>query len=207
MIHHATWCYWPQFNASRWAPPDGVVNLTMQAVSYIGANISNATMRASLGYSSANGTAIILNVTLTTNATGGATAVIDLGALPADKRPTLGAVASANVKWIGPTRERIVRTASVHIQDAEWRLELERSLDTSLPGVAFGTSVRVFSNENDTEVENVPIRCSAFILLPVSNCCRSCDRIPHADYLSVWGQIHCTKTVDIAQAMNAKLLL
>lgn len=75
-----------QVTVPRWIVPTGRVELAVQATSYIGADISNATMKATW----TAGVYAIGALSLTTDAAGAASSVIDLGALPADKRPKAG---------------------------------------------------------------------------------------------------------------------
>ena len=90
------------------APPDSTVEVKVEAISYIGADVGDASMTLSWTVPLAKGT-----IPLVTNAKGVAFAKIPLGDLPAQNATKLGDTLSIEVVWIGPTRERIKETKPV----------------------------------------------------------------------------------------------
>lgn len=85
------------------------MSLTATAVSYIGASVVSASLTASWRTDKASGLLHLL-----TNFEGVATGVIDLGALPAtNQSEPYSSPLEVDVEWIGPTRERITRSASI----------------------------------------------------------------------------------------------
>lgn len=83
--------------------PAAKIPINLQAVSYIGADVSNADVTLTWTTPKASG-----SLNATTNSKGNATATIDLGALPAENATAAGDSLSLTAVWIGPTRERIV---------------------------------------------------------------------------------------------------
>jgi len=145
-----------------WVPPRGVATLSVSAASYIGASVGGASLSA-VWTAGGRGRG---ELNITTDASGAGAVTIDLGALPADEAPAEGDSLSVSVEWIGPTRERIVAAADARIAPAPLRLELRRSLETELPGVAFGVAVDVFSNVDGGAVPGARVRVS---LAPAAN--------------------------------------
>ncbi|EFJ40727.1 hypothetical protein VOLCADRAFT_99419 [Volvox carteri f. nagariensis] len=97
-----------KLSTPAWSPPTSVVSFTATAVSYIGASVSGAALTAVWRTPRASGL-----LTLTTDAAGRAEGTVDLGALPAANRSEPYDNLSIDVEWIGPTRERITRSATV----------------------------------------------------------------------------------------------
>ena len=97
-----------QIVAPPWVSPIGTFTVTATAVSYIGAAVGGAPMTLTWRHARASGV-----LRITTDANGVATATVDLGALPEANRTTVYDAISVSVEWIGPTRERIVESASI----------------------------------------------------------------------------------------------
>ncbi|KXZ55787.1 hypothetical protein GPECTOR_2g1337 [Gonium pectorale] len=135
-----------------WILPTGSAAVKMTAVSYVGASVGGAVMTLTWRTAMASGV-----VPLTTDAGGVAATTIDLGALPPANRSTAPDTLSVDVEWIGPTRERITRSASVHIADGPARLDLSLSLSTDLPGVAFAPSATLTSNVDGSPLPGIPV--------------------------------------------------
>lgn len=103
-----------QLVADPWVTPNGTVSFNATAVSYIGASVGNSTITVTWSVPSFSGAQGVLS--LTTNADGFAAGAIDLApaaAAAAAQGQTLFGEVSVNVEWIGPTRERITKSASV----------------------------------------------------------------------------------------------
>mmetsp|Transcript_14647 Transcript_14647/g.36469 ORF Transcript_14647/g.36469 Transcript_14647/m.36469 type:complete len:2268 (-) Transcript_14647:639-7442(-) len=149
-----------------WARPNASVPLTASAASYLGSSVAGVNMTAVWSTPKARGL-----VNLTTDAAGMAAATIDLSALPPANASEAGDSLAVSVEWVGPTRERITRTATVRLEEAPRRLELARTLDTHTPGVRFGVTARVVSNEDGEEVQDVPLTIT---LAPNASASASC---------------------------------
>ncbi|KXZ56112.1 hypothetical protein GPECTOR_2g994 [Gonium pectorale] len=122
--------------APSWSLKTGRVVVNVTAVSYIGASLEGQAV--TLSWSAYPSGA---RLSLTTDASGAASATIDLGALPEQNRTYMSSSMGISVEWVGPTRERITKYASVSLVDAPLLLSLTRSLATDIPGVTFAVSV------------------------------------------------------------------
>ncbi|KAG2426455.1 hypothetical protein HXX76_011686 [Chlamydomonas incerta] len=141
-----------QLDAPAWVSPTGTFTVTATAVSYIGAAVGGAPMTLTWRHARAAGV-----LRITTDANGIATATVDLGALPEANRTTLYDSVGVSVEWVGPTRERIVETASIKVADAEYSLSYSLSLTPNLPGVPFGVSAILTSNTDGSVLPGVPV--------------------------------------------------
>jgi len=135
-----------------WVKPGAAVPISATAMSYIGTQVNGVSMTVVWNTPKAKG-----NLTITTDTNGTATGTIDLGALPPKNATQSGDTLTVNVEWIGPTRERITQRGTTSIQAAARRVNVQRNLDTVLPGVPFGVEVSVSSNEDGSELPGVPV--------------------------------------------------
>ena len=87
---------------------------------------------------------------LTTNSSGMAVALLDLSALPPANQSSPGETLQLQAVWVGPTRETIRRSLSVVFRTSARRLALQTSVLTQRPGVQFGVTAELRSNEDDS---------------------------------------------------------
>jgi hypothetical protein len=166
-------------NAPTWTrPQDASVDVALQAVSYLGGAVAGAPVAVSWRVEGGGGGGIGGGVkdgrpvSLRPGASGSATAVtdaegrarvrIDLVELREDKDEDARADGGADpppqrleveATWVGPTRELIRRTAVVRLFAGPYRVLVERTLDTDVPGVAFGVAATALSNDFGGEEE------------------------------------------------------
>ncbi|KAG2489968.1 hypothetical protein HYH03_011597 [Edaphochlamys debaryana] len=139
-------------SADPWVRPTGVITVTATAVSYIGAAVDGSPINIRWAHTNASG---FLEVT--TDVTGKAVGRIDLGALPEAKRTSAGDSVAITVEWMGPTRELITKTASVRVADGPASISVSRSLQTIIPGIEFGVSSALTSNDNNAPINDIPV--------------------------------------------------
>ncbi len=173
------------------ATPIAAVKVSLQATSYLGSQVSNASINVVWETDRAQGLVVserafatgpqrrgsypefvscggqrpdahtprharLLDIArpqvATTDATGAASATIPLDTLPAANVSDPGSSLRVTAEWVGPTRERIVRTASVTLALAERSLTVARTLGTDAPGLPWGVQVDVVSNVNGSSI-------------------------------------------------------
>ncbi|GIL86091.1 hypothetical protein Vretifemale_14537, partial [Volvox reticuliferus] len=153
-------------SAPAWSLPTSSVSFTATAVSYIGASVSDAALTATWRTAKASGL-----LRLTTDTDGLASGVIDLGAVPPANRSEAYDTLTIDVEWIGPTRERITRSASVTLADGPARLQLQLSLTPSTPGTSFAVAATLTSNTDGAALTGVPVTAT---LRPAPNDTLTC---------------------------------
>ncbi|KAF8063719.1 hypothetical protein HT031_003574 [Scenedesmus sp. PABB004] len=134
-------------SAPPWARPAAAVPVTLAAESYLGTDVSGANVTLAWETRRARGSLVA-----TTNASGVATAVVELGKLPAANASEPGDTLTLRATWIGPTREAIVQSKTVRIEDGPVRVQLARTLLTDVPGIRWGVRADAFSNDDDAPV-------------------------------------------------------
>ncbi|GIL86136.1 hypothetical protein Vretimale_13856 [Volvox reticuliferus] len=155
-----------KLSAPAWSLPTSSVSFTATAVSYIGASVSDAALTATWRTAKASGL-----LRLTTDTDGLASGVIDLGAVPPANRSEAYDTLTIDVEWIGPTRERITRSASVTLADGPARLQLQLSLTPSTPGTSFAVAATLTSNTDGAALTGVPVTAT---LRPAPNDTLTC---------------------------------
>lgn len=172
------------------APP---VEVELQAVSYLGGAVSGAPIDVSWRVEGGDGgswrsgggsgaAATLLrpgatgSVTAVTDAQGKATVRIDLSELrqkeqKQDQRTQGDGGGSdpppqrleVEASWVGPTRELVRRSAAVRLFPGPYRVLVERTLDTDVPGVAFGVAATALSNDfaDEDEEQGGPMPAAA----------------------------------------------
>eukprot|EP00198_Chlamydomonas_reinhardtii_P005013 XP_001694349.1 predicted protein [Chlamydomonas reinhardtii] len=161
-----------QIVAPPWVSPIGTFTVTATAVSYIGAAVGGAPMTLTWRHARASGV-----LRITTDANGVATATVDLGALPEANRTTVYDAISVSVEWIGPTRERIVESASIAAADAEYALSYSLSLTPDLPGVPFGVTAILTSNTDGSDLSGIPVTATLSPATPGTAGGAACDSV------------------------------
>ncbi|KAG1668837.1 hypothetical protein FOA52_004932 [Chlamydomonas sp. UWO 241] len=150
-----------------WVKPGADITVQAQATSYLGTSVAGAAMTLTWRTSLAQGL-----LTLTTNASGAANATVALSDLPAANATFAGETLSVELKWVGPTREVIMQTGSVRIEASSHRMSVAQHPPTDTPGVAFGISSIVTSNEDGSDANGVPVKIT---LAPSGNGTAKCD--------------------------------
>ncbi|KAG1668836.1 hypothetical protein FOA52_004931 [Chlamydomonas sp. UWO 241] len=150
-----------------WVKPGADITVQAQATSYLGTSVAGAAMTLTWRTSLAQGL-----LTLTTNASGAANATVALSDLPAANATFVGETLSVELKWVGPTREVIMQTGSVRIEASSHRMSVAQHPPTDTPGVAFGISSIVTSNEDGSDANGVPVKIT---LAPSGNGTAKCD--------------------------------
>ncbi|KAF5837388.1 hypothetical protein DUNSADRAFT_4436 [Dunaliella salina] len=153
--------------APTWAKPDAPVPCKLRAVSYLGSQVSQASMVVTWNAGEAQGTLDVV-----TDNEGLGSFMVPLQDIPAEKAPASGDSLFVSVEWIGPTRERIVRDSQIRLEATSVRMVVSRSLDTDLPGVYFSPVVEVLSNEDGLAMKGVPVSVT---LAPAPHNCPSED--------------------------------
>ncbi|KAG2434214.1 hypothetical protein HXX76_007940 [Chlamydomonas incerta] len=135
-----------------WALPTAAIALKLTAVSYVGAPVDNSPITVTWSHSKASGV-----IKLTTGLDGVASTTLDLGALPEANRTTAYDTLNIAAEWVGPTRELIQKSATVTLADGPARLQLQTSLDTDVPGVAFAVGAELTSNVDGSAIAGVAV--------------------------------------------------
>ncbi|PNH12233.1 hypothetical protein TSOC_000852 [Tetrabaena socialis] len=135
-----------------WVLPTAAITVQATAISYIGASVKDASISVVWRSSKASGL-----LTLVTDASGAASATIDLGSLPAANRSAVYDTVTLGAEWIGPTRERITQAASVKIADGPAQLAMQLSLTPDTPGIGFAVAATLTSNVDGSEIKGAPV--------------------------------------------------
>ncbi|PNW72413.1 hypothetical protein CHLRE_16g677205v5 [Chlamydomonas reinhardtii] len=135
-----------------WVLPTAAVALKLTAVSYVGAPVDNSPITVTWSHSKASGV-----IKLTTGLDGVASTTLDLGALPEINRTTAYDTLSIAAEWVGPTRELIQKSATIILADGPARLQLQTSLDTDVPGVAFALGAQLTSNVDGSAITGLAV--------------------------------------------------
>uniref|UniRef100_A0A7S3VJT0 Alpha-2-macroglobulin domain-containing protein n=1 Tax=Dunaliella tertiolecta TaxID=3047 RepID=A0A7S3VJT0_DUNTE len=138
--------------APTWAKPDAPVQCKLRAVSYLGSQVAQASMRVTWNAGTAQG-----SLDVVTDDEGLGSFIVPLQGIPSGKAPATGDTLFVTVEWIGPTRERIVRNSETRLDAYSVRLNVGRSLDTDLPGIYFSPLVEVFNNKDNLAMKGVPV--------------------------------------------------
>ncbi|KAG2434208.1 hypothetical protein HXX76_007934 [Chlamydomonas incerta] len=142
-----------QLDAPAWAAPNATaLRINVTAASYIGASVDAA--EVTLTWRTAKTSDV---VKLVTDVSGRAHTVVDLGALPESNRSEPYDSLTVDAEWIGPTRERITRSKQITLADGPARLQLQTSLDTDVPGVAFAVGAELASNVDGSAIAGVAV--------------------------------------------------
>ncbi|GIL54024.1 hypothetical protein Vafri_9574 [Volvox africanus] len=165
-----------KLSAPAWSFPNSSLSFTATAVSYIGVSVSDANLTATWRTAKAAGL-----LQLTTDAEGRAEGTIDLGALPPANRSEPYDNLNIDVVWIGPTRERITRAASVILADGPARLQLQLSLTPSTPGISFSVAATLTSNTDGAALTGIPVTAT---LRPAPNATSLCGNATSSCALS-----------------------
>lgn len=168
-----------ELTAPAWSKPDATVAVTLKAVSYIGASVAGSEVSVTWSVGGAQGV-----MRGKTDASGVATVSLPLpDKAPADAKD--GTTLSFNAEWIGPTRERVVRSKTVKLAPAARYVRVARNSDSDVPGVGFGVTVAVGSNEEDgAELPGVPL---AVTLAPNATGSADCDTATSCSVVSGSG--------------------
>lgn len=142
--------------APDWALPNATVKALIKVTSYLGADVSDATISLTWTVPLASGA-----INVTTDARGRAIAVIPLGALPKANATALGDQLEVKASWVGPTGEPYFEKRTVRLAEGPVRSTVARSPATDTPGIPFVVSAATFLNdEADTAVEGVTVEVS-----------------------------------------------
>ncbi|GLI68405.1 hypothetical protein VaNZ11_012792 [Volvox africanus] len=165
-----------QLSAPAWSFPNSSVSFTATAASFIGVSVSGANLTATWRTAKASGL-----LQLSTDTEGRAEGTIDLGALPPGNRSDPYDNLKIDVEWIGPTRERITRSASVTLADGPARLQLQLSLTPSTPGTSFAVAAALTSNTDGAALTGIPVTAT---LRPAPNATSLCGNATSSCALS-----------------------
>ncbi|CAD7702674.1 unnamed protein product [Ostreobium quekettii] len=130
--------------APFWASPEAGVQVQVEAVSFIGAAVSDASMTLRWGVFDSKkeptpGNELLTGeLEFTTNETGVASPIISFEELPPP-----GTILDVTVQWVGPTREVIEKKAFVKLELANLAVDIERTVSTDFPGQEFGVRAAV----------------------------------------------------------------
>eukprot|EP00879_Flechtneria_rotunda_P001797 GHRR01001961.1.p1 GENE.GHRR01001961.1~~GHRR01001961.1.p1 ORF type:complete len:2104 (+),score=689.06 GHRR01001961.1:216-6527(+) len=185
-------------SAPNWVKPNGTVQITVQAKSYIGSDLSGTNITIDWNAAKTSGT-----LELETNGTGAATARVELGKLPAINVSDVGDQLTVKATWIGPTREPIFQTKTVRIADGPIRVELARTLITDLPGMMFGVRADTFSNDDNSPIAGVSVDVS----LEAANGTARLTNCSTVQLATLSKQQCSIKSADPTAAVNCQLLL
>ncbi|GLI68394.1 hypothetical protein VaNZ11_012780 [Volvox africanus] len=165
-----------KLSAPAWSFPNSSVSFTATAASFIGVSVSGANLTATWRTAKASGL-----LQLSTDTEGRAEGTIDLGALPPANRSDPYDKLKIDVEWIGPTRERITRSASVTLADGPARLQLQLSLTPSTPGISFAVAAALTSNTDGAAITGIPVTAT---LRPAPNATSLCGNATSSCALS-----------------------
>eukprot|EP00798_Chlamydomonas_sp_ICE-L_P014426 gene14426-20432_t len=139
-----------------WTKPNYKVEVIVQAVSYIGSDVSGASMTMTWRTANASGKEDIV-----TGADGSGSAFINMTDLPEINRSSVGDAININVVWIGPTRERLEQSGSQFPDSVH------------LPGHPFAIAATIHNSDSGGAEVGVPIRVS--VILNTSGLSEECD--------------------------------
>ncbi|GBF96123.1 hypothetical protein Rsub_08871 [Raphidocelis subcapitata] len=139
-----------------WSMPNSTVKALVSIASYLGADVSGATVKLTWTVPLAKG-----EVNVTTDARGRALALIPLGELPAANATKIGDSLELRSEWVGPTGEPYFRSNTVRLEEGPVSATLSCSPQTDAPGVPFIVSAATFLNdEARTPLEGVVVEVS-----------------------------------------------
>ncbi|KAI8474281.1 MAG: hypothetical protein J3K34DRAFT_375003 [Monoraphidium minutum] len=157
--------------APDWALPASAVKALIKVTSYLGADVSDATIRVTWTVPLATGA-----VNVTTDARGRAVVLIPLGDLPKANATKLGDSLEIKANWVGPTGDVYDETASVKMAEGPVDSYALRSPATDAPGVPFVVAARTSLNDGaGTVIEGVSVAVSLKPASPgaLANCSAS----------------------------------
>ncbi|GBF96122.1 hypothetical protein Rsub_08870 [Raphidocelis subcapitata] len=139
-----------------WSMPNSTVKALVSIASYLGADVSGATVKLTWTVPLAKG-----EVNVTTDARGRAVALIPLGELPAANATKIGDSLELRSEWVGPTGEPYLQSNTVRLEEGPVSATLSLSPQTDAPGVPFIVSAATFLNdEARTPLEGVVVEVS-----------------------------------------------